>query len=381
MSRDSLISLFDQRRMVVSETCSTASHIHYTYSIPAPVSLVGVNHSFIYCSVPKTGSSFWKTVLKMIESHKNYDSLYKFSVSGTTLQALPSFTTFSLQHTKEQVQVFLEEAVSFTFVREPYGRLFSAYVDKLFSPNVLFWNKLSCAIIKAVRPNPSADSLKFGHDVTFVELIRYIVQQYESNIQVDRHIAPMHERCNPCKWHFKYIGKMETFLSDTRFIISELSPQAGKHGIENMVDTETAVHSALFQAKRLFLILASTRRLRYQKYKFFVRAWRNLQIRGMLSNSIDMPLSEDQVHNITEEQFFHIMKSALEQPMNTTKVKLQRQEALEQAYRTVPMKDLETLSKYVEHDCLLFGYDTKPKWLFDRETHKSKLTFNYLDAI
>ena len=94
-----------------------------------------------------------------------------------------------------------------------------------------------------------------------------------------------------------------------------------------------------------------------------------------------MPMTEEQASYITSDEFFSLIKEALEKPMNRTAVKLQRQEAMIQAYRTVPLKDMERLSKYVKMDCLMFGYDLRPNELFQRDNEPGGPSFNYFDAI
>ena len=53
------------------------------------------------------------------------------------------------------------------FTREPYGKLLSGYVDKLFAPNPYFWKAIGRLIIRKFRKDPSPESLTCGHDVTF----------------------------------------------------------------------------------------------------------------------------------------------------------------------------------------------------------------------
>ena len=53
------------------------------------------------------------------------------------------------------------------FTREPYSKLLSGYIDKLFAPNPYFWNVIGRFIIQKFRKYPSLRSLECGHDVTF----------------------------------------------------------------------------------------------------------------------------------------------------------------------------------------------------------------------
>ena len=320
---------------------------------------------FVYCHIPKTGTSFLSTYLSGIEKDvrlKEFRSL----------------------HTQAEVEVFLRKSVKFLFVREPYGRVFSAYVNKIYVPNPLYWN-MGQEIIAATRDNPSNDSLKYGHDVTFSEYIKYLLMRFESGNFVDRHFAPMNTLCDPCRYTFDYFGKLETFASDAKFITEKIKEKNNNMSV-NYVDfeKETAFVRVKERTKWLFKKLGATKDLKYPSYNFFLRVWRDLQIAGHLSKDIDMPISiDEQVLKPSKEEFINITMDALSRPMNQTLVKKQRSEALLQAYRSLPKEDLERLSKYVKKDCILFGYDERPRHIFDQSiaTLPHQDTFKYFDAI
>lgn len=65
------------------------------------------------------------------------------------------------------VQRFLDVVTKVMFTRQPYSKLLSAYVDKLYSPNPFFWGKIGRHIVRKFRSRPSAKSVACGHDVTF----------------------------------------------------------------------------------------------------------------------------------------------------------------------------------------------------------------------
>ena len=272
--------------------------------------------------------------------------------------------------------------VKFLFVREPYSRLLSAYNDKILVPNPLYWN-MGKKIIAATRDNPSNDSLKYEHDVTFAEYIKYLVIQFESGESLDGHFAPMNKHCDPCRFNFDYFGKLETFASDAEFIIEKLKEKNNNISV-NFVDfdKDTALDRVNGATDFLFAKLKETEGLKYPSYNFYLRVWRDLQIAGHLSKDLDMPISKSEQNlTISKHEFLNLVKYALSRPMNQTLVKKQRSEALLQAYRSVPKEDLERLSKFVKKDCILFGYDERPRHIFDRSTLPNQETFNYFDAI
>ena len=79
--------------------------------------------------------------------------------------------------------------------RDPYSRLFSAFVDKLWSPSLRFWRALGKGLVKAMRRNATVTSLDCGHDVTFPEFVRYFIDGQTKNTSINVHIVPTHKIC------------------------------------------------------------------------------------------------------------------------------------------------------------------------------------------
>ena len=295
---------------------------------------------------------------------------------------LPRLQEYRSVHAIPEIEKFLETATHFLFVREPYGRLFSAYNDKLFRPNILFWRGTGRKVVKTVRTNFTTDNNSdIGYNVTFAELIKFLVLRAKSDKRINEHFAPMYSGCNPCGRKGFYVGKLETFAADSSFIISKLDINADYNRLLQRDVTKSAAYDAQDRAKALFKVLNATQQLPYPRYKLFLRTWRNFQIRGLLSKAYEMPLSERQVMNITQNQFEKVLKFALAKPVNKTLVKLQRREALLQAYSTVPRDLLQDLAEYVEIDCALFGYDKEPRWLFEAANTVQNPSFNYFDIL
>ena len=344
---------------------------------------VALKHEIVYCYIPKCGSTFWKRTLHIIENELTFASLYEFRNSDVKMpvRLIPA-AEFRSSRSQSAYESFMADALSFMFVREPYGRIFSAYNNKIFNPNLMYWRAVGRHAVKVVRENPSKESSEYGHDVTFTELIEYILYLFENGKNIDRHFAPMSRKCDPCQMRFDYIGKMESFADDVKFIIAKVKEKYKDVDVQfGEFDKETALDSTQGHTGFLFGVLRATQGITYPTHNFFLRTWRDLQIRGFLSKHIDMPLTSDETVNITREEFFDVIKQALMQPMNQTEVKKQRKEALVQAYRSIPLEDMLRLAKYVERDCLLFGYDPRPAMLFDRENYIDDGTFNYFDAI
>ena len=296
---------FAARRERISRACQIQpSFSRDRYNSNSKMILTGERKSFIYCAVAKSACSFWKKALSIIENERNYSSLYQYIKEGQ-FTPLPTIDQFHRNHTDEEVLEFLKNVTAFTFVREPYSRIFSAYNGKLLTTNHYYWIEVGREVVKRVRVNPSNESLTSGHDVTFAEFIQFLILQLRYDVNIDRHFVPMYERCNPCRMHFDYIGKLETFEDDANFIISKLNPNnVSAYSQLADINMETALWVAESSVKSLFSLFSMTKFNKLPKYGLFLRTWRHLQIRGLLSKYIPMPFSKTEISNITSADFF-----------------------------------------------------------------------------
>ena len=99
----------------------------------------------------------------------------------------------------------VDNSTRFLFARDPYTRVWSAYVDKLLLPNM--WGSTGKKIV-ARRPNATARSRACGNDVTFREFVEYIVQHSEwtGSDQLNGHWRPIQYVCDPCQFKPHFIG-------------------------------------------------------------------------------------------------------------------------------------------------------------------------------
>ncbi|XP_060608475.1 carbohydrate sulfotransferase 11-like [Ruditapes philippinarum] len=361
-------ALFEKRQMDISESCEK-----FNYSIASNVLLIDKIHSIYYCPIPKVGSTFWKRSLEVLTSQGKIKSPFDLTLNDIKLLSK------SKHLSTRELEDLTEQGTSFMFVRNPYARLFSAYENKIYCPNLMFWKSTGSRIVKLVRSSRDHVHSKYGFDVTFYEFIKYILYQNERGKTINGHFRPMINICNPCQTHFDYIGKLETFADDAKFIITKWKSKFDDINItfgekERTIDTVKGHLRFLYQAKRI----VNTIKIPFTK--LMLRTWRDLQIRGLLSKSIAFPFNASDSGEITKTDYLNAVLEALEIPVNHTEVKLQRHEALVQAYRQVPMADMEKLRTYLLKDCLIFNYEDRPKDLFDRSVPLND-TFLYIDGL
>lgn len=245
------------------------------------------------------------------------------------------------------------------FVRDPYTRLFSGWLDKFYSTNPYWWG-LGKKIIAMERQNASNQSLECGHDVTFAELVQFFVNDVkEKNCAVDGHFAPSYEHCLPCGLPYTFIGKYETLKEDTIYFLetANITHLVKFSNFETSSDEDAIKDSSKW---------AFGTREKVEKCIPFVsglkRVWKRLQSRGILNMKAIFPEKYLSSANITESDF----RGALLKAYRSFKIednKMNREIALREAYSTLSIKTLHELHEAFDLDFKLFDYDKFPSFI------------------
>ena len=121
--------------------------------------------------------------------------------------------------TPDQQNQMWKTYFKFTFVREPFERILSAYKDKFVYPRKFDRPMLEFhgrEILKNFRPNASQNALEQLHDITFREFIEYLVTKgsNRSTPVMDWPWDNYVNICGMCAINYDFIGHYETFDQD-----------------------------------------------------------------------------------------------------------------------------------------------------------------------
>lgn len=280
--------------------------------------------------------------------------------------------------TKQRI-AYVRDRFSFFFVREPYQRLFSVYSNKFYLPKE-YWTPVGSDIVAKYRTNPSKTSLQYGHDVTFRELIHYVVDTFENGKVQDKHVTPDYKLCNPCVYNYSFVGKLETFTADWEYLIDMWTSLNYTKPLPEEDMASLLTPNVLSPIKHVFETKKILRNSGIPVKNLFLRTWSYYQIIGLISKKLAMPLIEGNVSAVSVDKFTEIIRTGIEDSKAFGKeVSGQKKEALLQAYSTVPMELLERLQKALSMDCDMFGYDDRPSWVF--ENQNVIRDFNYFQWI
>ena len=346
---------FNERRRNLQQTCHNLSLTGMSSSEGATKShfLLDDKHKLVYCFVEKNGCTFWKRVFQILNGFKNvsdpFDTKSEDAYGGyQTAENMPFY----------EIHKVLSSYTKFMFVRDPYERLLSGYVDKLFVPYAPYWFDLGRFIVQKFRQNDAPTVRSCGDDVTFEEFIRYYIYSWKTGERKDVHFSTNHEYCKPCEIKYDYIAKMENFKEETLFLIETLN-------LTNTIrlkdfDSESdrdAILSDIYWAFFAMKVNNCTR-----KDDILYKIYKKVQIRGIISKDIPFPFSD--VSDVGIDEYKEALLNANAQSGPKEKRKLQRKEAFLEAYNTLPEDLFQELQNILSDDVKLFGYKSKPDILF-----------------
>ena len=250
------------------------------------------------------------------------------------------------------------EKKNVVFVRDPYTRLYSGWLDKFYSTNP-FWG-FGKHIIAKQRSNATNHNLACGHDVQFSEFVTFFAREVnDKRCGVDGHFYPSYRHCLPCDLPYNFIGKYETLKEDILFFLA-------KTNLTHIVQVSDFETSSDEDALKDSSIWAFQQRKKVEKCMPFVtgleRVWKRLQKRGMLNMKATFPLKALSSRNITETEFRNALMNAYHS-FNIEDNKMNRELALQEAYSTVSNETLHELRDAFDLDFRLFDYDKFPSFI------------------
>jgi len=176
---------------------------------------VSLKHKYIFVETPKVACSTIKLTLQRMELEdpefirEDFEDLHRRDYSPLLrLQQLPNFESYMQR----------EDFFTFCFVRNPYTRLLSCYLDKIIHPT---------NFKKKVMQSMGLDESNLGHPISFEEFVTLIETQRP--IEMDYHWRP--QTYLSCKHivDYNYVGRLETFADDFQSIGKQLSSNFEKY--------------------------------------------------------------------------------------------------------------------------------------------------------
>jgi len=267
----------------------------------------------------------------------------------------------------------LGPALKFMFARDPYTRIWSAYLDKFVLP--LFWHT-GKEVVKEMRNNATKASLECGHDITFKEFLFYIFRHVNGTwpeVVLNEHFKPVVFNCNPCKHHFDVVGKAETFTSDSELIFASsgfFRENTSNKEVDHDMSEVNDIVEYNFDFKYIPSIYGKIYRTCLSYCIIAERLWKVFQYNGYIGFEITLPEHFRCNNTNTGKKKFakhlvDVIKQARANAEQTTlaRWKKQRVQSMRGAYRSLPNDALKAFQRTFKIDFLLFQYEPVPSWL------------------
>lgn len=320
-----------KRNSLFRQKCSIAKHHHASTNLT-----FYMYHwkNLNYCKVPKTGSTFWMQVFLTLKKIRSVEDA--FGNKRNQYHKIVMNKTSTLHPVSSN-------DVIFHVTRNPYSRLYSAYIDKIYLP--AFWNLTQ--EINEKNGKECSRSVRFG------EFLEYIMKEEVQN----RHWQPVSELCGSCRIPYNVISKQETFNSDVRFILNqlfisgllkqELLNNLQKKHTENSIKEIAPLMIERAKRDRCLTFMQICRRL-----------WKSFQIQGYISDLISFPADSFRNLNFSNvSAFLNIyLKGSQKILMTEVMKKLQRKKHLSMAYESINRETIKNITRKYRADFELYGY-------------------------
>ena len=182
--------------------------------------VVAPQHGLVWCPNAKVGTTTWYEILrrKLAPRLKSLPRCFPTACPDTR-DGWPMARTYPLVLPKHMPSPVLlcdrKRFVSFTFVRNPWDRLASAYLSKVAKETVK--DRQALAVQSRIR---TLFGLRRGQRISFGQFIRWVVQQNASTM--NQHWKPHSERCDTLYTPFEFIGRYETMQEDILHVLGML---------------------------------------------------------------------------------------------------------------------------------------------------------------
>ncbi|XP_035827639.1 carbohydrate sulfotransferase 10 [Aplysia californica] len=247
------------------------------------------------------------------------------------------------------------EFKSFVMVRDPYKRLISGYVDKIFT-RTEWWLSHGRDIVRNFRLQPSQKSLKCGSDVTFAEFVKYFIHTQETGKEKNGHFKPMSEECRFCYFDYDFIAHLETVEDDLAYIYESMNATLKgtlndeEVTLKDKASTVVSFRDSVTKCENMCTMLS--------------RTWWSFHARGLIAMDLQLPVKGEDCNTITPQEFADIAWDAHQQSVGRVDVSKQRRQMMASLYLQLPLSDRLKVRKLLQRDFDLFGYESTPPDLF-----------------
>ena len=298
-----------------------------------------------YCFVPKVGSTFWIRVFSFLHNFtgENVDSPWK--ISRLKVHNNVHSHGVNWQNVRGKARDYLK----FLFVRHPFSRLWSAYLDKFFLPG--FWQEVGVRAMWKVRGARSTEhARRCGNDLTFPEFVEF------SLLAREPHWDPIYLRCDPCQFRPTVVGSMKTFERDSLLVLKRM----GMEWVLKDVDHQNQNEKELTTLIEYNFNLVHSRQYFYKSCTNDTRLagllWRTFQMNGYIPKNSRYEASSSGPFSLEKFKTRVLETFRASLPLKE-QLKKQKRDFLRNALSSLSSELMEWVKFKYRQDMLYFGFD------------------------
>ncbi|XP_021340081.1 carbohydrate sulfotransferase 10-like isoform X2 [Mizuhopecten yessoensis] len=350
--------LFRARKKLLLDKCSS-SHVTSFLTAFRPVTKAFFYSSeakLVVCKVPKVGSTFWARVFIALEGEISARKAFLLDRYVVHDRKYEIGFMFSKEAKKRGSKIGVVS-------RNPYSRLYSAYIDKIYLLSDLN-QKFGRRLKKGLE---DVGDGKCGFVVTFQDFLEQLLNAATAEGHFDDHYSPVTRLCDPCNLNLDYVIKQETMSSDAEYILDLAKRERNASHTEDIKLLIRNVDTRLELRQLIKTVLKDKKKFQVecpQISSLMQKVWTALQFQGVIHYESEYPIQ--QFRDLKNSKSYEndittiIMREIENKPVGLPQRNYQRNDALIYAYRQINEYTIGRIKRVYRLDFLLFGYDLEP---------------------
>ena len=162
----------------------------------------------------------------------------------------PSNFKFLADYPQNESQQMMKSYFKFLFVREPFERILSAYIDKFFNYDPAFYSLWGPDI--APTRYVSGEETSYKSIITFEEFVNFVVRLHENDEFRNEHWQTFDKLCHPCGIDYDFIGGFENLEKEVRHVFEISSLKHANVSLPEIKPSKTSSKIPFFYSQLLY---------------------------------------------------------------------------------------------------------------------------------
>ena len=300
--------------------------------------------------IAKVGSTFMKQVILLLSDAKTE---HLFDIARSDVHRIKKSAILKY--------LTLENLKDYTFLvitRNPYSRIFSAYIDKVYIMNSIQLSKDIQS--KSFIRNNRSRSCNFN--ISFEDFLDYALHADKPDLS--SHYEPIMSLSygkQVCNLKDIQIVKQETFSEDIDHALKSVNVSGNVYDViydeMNSKHTESTIKSIVKTVyKKYFSHIQDSTCLTWKDMA--IKLWKSFQIQGYIHKNSKFPETKFDIESDYDHLIELIIKESEKRPLRHEDKVRQRETALLNAYASVDEKYLREIRERYAMDFDMFQYNT-----------------------